>query len=125
MAAWRRLQEQRQVLHPEGQGHQDVTVKETGTFKGDTKGWQAIQVLSPRAATSGKKYFSVSCGNDWTVLNPPHKHRTSAQVWVDEDNCQATLIGRITTSGPRWVRLPVGRQRPRRRQRRRPRLRFA
>lgn len=85
-----------------GKGTKSVTVKETGTFKRDTKGWQAVQVLSPRAATSGKKYFSVSCGNDWTVLNPPHK--SSAQVWVDEGNCQATLIGRITTSGPRWVR---------------------
>ncbi|WP_179282316.1 hypothetical protein [Streptosporangium subroseum] len=86
-----------------GKGTKSVTVKETGTFKRDTKGWQAIQVLSPRAATSGKKYFSVSCGNDWTVLNPPHKHKTSAQLWVDEGNCQATLIGRISTSGSRWV----------------------
>jgi hypothetical protein len=85
-----------------GKGTKSVTVKETGTFKRDTKGWQAIQVLSPRGVTSGKKYFSVSCGNDWTVLNPPRK--TGVQSWVNESNCKATLTGRITTSGPRWVR---------------------
>ncbi|MFC7647683.1 hypothetical protein ACFQX6_49700 [Streptosporangium lutulentum] len=85
-----------------GKGTKTVTVKETAAFKRDTKGWQAIQVLSPRGVTSGKKYFSVSCGNDWTVLNPPRK--TSAQSWVSESNCKATLTGRISTSGSRWVR---------------------
>ncbi|MEU0478915.1 hypothetical protein ABZ260_06975 [Streptosporangium sp. NPDC006013] len=86
-----------------GKGVKSFTVKEKATFKGDVKGWQAIQLLAPRAATSAKGYFSVSCGageDDHEVVRPG----VGAQVWVDEGNCQATLIGRINTSDSRWVR---------------------
>ncbi|OUC98964.1 hypothetical protein CA984_04810 [Streptosporangium minutum] len=90
-----------------GKGVKYVTVKESSTFKGgDLKGWQALQVLAPRKVTSAKGYFKVSCGDDeWDgdkhVVNT---HTVGAQAWVDERNCEATLIGRITASGTRWVR---------------------
>ncbi|MFI6884876.1 hypothetical protein [Streptosporangium canum] len=90
-----------------GKGVKYVTAKESSTFKGgDTKGWQALQVLAPRKVTSAKGYFKVSCGDDeWDgdkeVVNTG---TVGAQAWVDERNCEATLIGRITTSGTRWVR---------------------
>ncbi|GAA0848248.1 hypothetical protein GCM10009525_69770 [Streptosporangium amethystogenes subsp. fukuiense] len=86
-----------------GKGVKSFTVKEKATFKGDVKGWQAIQLLAPRAATSAKGRFSVSCGageDDYEVVRPG----VGAQVWVDEGNCEAALIGRITTSDSRWVR---------------------
>ncbi|GAA2861725.1 hypothetical protein GCM10010517_20490 [Streptosporangium fragile] len=87
-----------------GKGVKSFTVKEKATFKGDVKGWQAVQVLAPRGATSGKGRFSVSCGGGGhdgghEVVNPG----IGATVWVDEGNCEAALIGRITTSSPRWV----------------------
>ncbi|MFJ2028807.1 hypothetical protein [Streptosporangium sp. NPDC087985] len=86
-----------------GKGVKSVTVKESSTFKGgDLKGWQALQVLAPRKVTSAKGYFSVSCGDGGKrILNTGS---VGARVWVDEGNCEASLIGRITSSGPRWVR---------------------
>ncbi|MBB5821069.1 hypothetical protein F4562_004131 [Streptosporangium becharense] len=92
-----------------GKGVKSFTVKDKGTFKGDVKGWQAVQVLAPRGATSGKGRFAVSCdggghdgGNDGghEVVQPG----IGATVWVDEGNCEAALIGRITASSSRWVR---------------------
>ena len=86
-----------------GKGVKTFTVKEKATFKGDVKGWQAIQLLAPRAATSAKGRFSVSCGagdGGQEVVRPG----VGARVWVDEGNCEAALIGRITTSDSRWVR---------------------
>lgn len=90
-----------------GKGVKNATVKESSTFKGgDTKGWQAVEVLAPRKKTSAKGYFTVSCGGDEgdggkQVVNTGH---VGAQIWVDENNCSATLIGRITSSSHRWVR---------------------
>lgn len=87
-----------------GKGVKTFTVKEKATFKGDLKGWQAIQLLSPRRATSAKGYFSVSCDSDGghEVIRPAVK--VGARIWVDEDNCRATLVGRITAPNTRWVR---------------------
>ncbi|GIH99075.1 hypothetical protein Pta02_10840 [Planobispora takensis] len=84
-----------------GKGVKSVTVKESSTFKSDVKGWQALQVLSPRPVTSKKGYFKVSCGDDGGkhVVRPV----IGAQAWVDEGKCEAALIGRITASSPRWV----------------------
>ncbi|MFF5206646.1 hypothetical protein [Streptosporangium sp. NPDC000396] len=88
-----------------GKGVKSVTVRESSTFDGDIRGWQAVQVLSPRKATSGKGYFKVSCGGDTDgdkeVVNTDS---VGARIWVDEGNCEATLVGRITSSSPRWVR---------------------
>ena len=92
------------TLTLKGKGTKSVTVAEKTTFKGSVKGWQALQVLAPRAATSGKGYFKVSCGgsdrgDDKRVIQPG----IGAQLWVDEGNCEAALIGRITASSPSWV----------------------
>ncbi|GGS90404.1 hypothetical protein GCM10010156_55970 [Planobispora rosea] len=88
-----------------GKGVKSVTVKESTTFKGDVKGWQALQVLSPRKATSKKAYFKVSCeGEKPEVVEPEKRHwHVDADAWVDEGRCEATLIGRISVSSPRWV----------------------
>ncbi|MEV8636015.1 hypothetical protein AB0395_30595 [Streptosporangium sp. NPDC051023] len=88
-----------------GKGVKGVTVKESTTFKGDVKGWQALQVLSPRAATSRKGYFEVSCGggNDEGDGKDVIQNSVGARVWVDEGNCEAALIGRISASNPTWV----------------------
>ncbi len=85
-----------------GKGVKSFIVKEKATFKGNVKGWQAIQVLAPRGVKSSKGYFSVACGSDedkHEIINP----RVGAQVWVDEGNCKAVLVGRIHASGVRWV----------------------
>ncbi|MGV9774708.1 hypothetical protein [Streptosporangium sp. NPDC003464] len=89
-----------------GKGVKTVTVKESSTFKGgDLKGWEAVQVLAPRKVTSAKGYFRISCGDDWDggkeVVNTGS---VGARIWVDEGNCEATLIGRISSSSSRWVR---------------------
>ncbi|MFF4991974.1 hypothetical protein ACFY19_32680 [Streptosporangium saharense] len=88
-----------------GKGVKKVTVKESSTFKGDVKGWQALQVLAPRTATSSKGNFRVSCGggND-NGGKEVIQVGVGARAWVDEGNCQATLVGRITASSPTWVR---------------------
>jgi len=44
-----------------GWGVRTVALKEKATFRKDIKGWQALQVLSPRKVTTKKGYFSVSC----------------------------------------------------------------
>ena len=44
-----------------GRGVRTVAVAEKATFRKDIKGWQALQVLSPRKVTTKKGYFSVSC----------------------------------------------------------------
>lgn len=44
-----------------GKGVKTVTLVKKTTFKKDAKGWQALQLLSPRKATTKKTYFSVSC----------------------------------------------------------------
>ncbi|MEV7908242.1 hypothetical protein AB0P04_42275, partial [Streptomyces anulatus] len=93
-----------QTLVLKGKGVKGVTVKESTTFKGDVKGWQALQVLAPRAATSGKGYFSVSCGGgDEGDGKRVIQVGVGARAWVDEGNCEAALIGRITASSPTWV----------------------
>ncbi|MEU3165843.1 hypothetical protein [Streptosporangium sp. NPDC006930] len=86
-----------------GKGVKSFTVKEKSTFKGNVKGWQAIQVLSPRGATSSKGHFSVTCGSNGDKEEVVVPRRVDADAWVDEGNCQAALIGRITATGTRWV----------------------
>lgn len=44
-----------------GKGVKTVALVKKTTFKKDAKGWQALQVLSPRKVTTKKAYFSVSC----------------------------------------------------------------
>ncbi|MFC4058438.1 hypothetical protein ACFOWE_09040 [Planomonospora corallina] len=91
-----------------GKGVKHVTVKETHKIGNDTKGWEALEVLSPRKAVSEKAHFKVSCDDDrkhvykdaYTIHST---RRVQTKVWVDEGNCKALLVGRISTYGHRWV----------------------
>ncbi|MBX6167004.1 MAG: hypothetical protein IRY84_05090 [Thermobispora bispora] len=44
-----------------GMGVKTVALVKKVTFTKDAKGWQALQLLSPRKVTTKKAYFSVSC----------------------------------------------------------------
>ncbi|GAA3126295.1 hypothetical protein GCM10010466_16480 [Planomonospora alba] len=84
-----------------GKGVKYVTVKETHKIGSDTKGWEALQVLAPYKKTSQKSYFKVSCDDGYKhEIEDP---RVYTKAWVDEGNCKARLVGRISTSGHRWV----------------------
>ncbi|MEU9831426.1 hypothetical protein AB0D67_07770 [Streptosporangium sp. NPDC048047] len=94
-----------------GKGVKYIGVKESASFKGgDLRSWNSVQVLSPRKVTSAKGYFTIACGEDngdggkEEVVKPRPRHWTSARVWVDEGDCKAVAIGRISTSRDRWVR---------------------
>ncbi|MGV9304177.1 hypothetical protein ACWDLG_12460 [Nonomuraea sp. NPDC003727] len=39
-----------------------VTLRERRSFTGSTRGWQAVQVLSPKKLISKRAYYTVSCG---------------------------------------------------------------
>ncbi|WP_336207973.1 hypothetical protein [Nonomuraea sp. LPB2021202275-12-8] len=92
-----------------GNGTKSVKVSEKATFKGDVKGWQALQVLGPRKVTSKKGYFSVSC----LKLDAPKKHvRVSARAWASPSSyvgactpgTKIDVNGLIKVSRPSWVR---------------------
>jgi hypothetical protein len=54
-----------------GKGVKVLTVKEKATFKKSVKGWQALQVLSPRKVTTKKGHFTVSCHRPGKPTKPP------------------------------------------------------
>jgi hypothetical protein len=54
-----------------GKGVKVLTVKEKATFKKDIKGWQVLQVLSPRKVTTKKGHFSVDCHRPGKPTKPP------------------------------------------------------
>ena len=61
-----------------GSGKRTVTLTEKATVKKDSKGWRALELLSPRKATSGKASFSVSCSK-------PHKPSKPSQPGPAQD----------------------------------------
>lgn len=70
-----------------GNGTKYLTVSEKSTFKGDVKGWNAVQVLGPVKTTSKKGYFSVSCkdggGSDAGIPTDRNdKVRKHVRVWA-------------------------------------------
>ncbi len=87
------------------------TVSEQATFKGDIKGWQALQVLSPRKAVSKKSYFEVSCLN-LDAKKTRSEARVSARAWVSPSRyvgectprSEIDVIGKIRVDRPSWVR---------------------
>lgn len=88
-------------------GTKRIRLAETATFNGDTKGWQALQVLSPRKVTSKKGHFSVDCKP--TKKHRHHHQRVSAKAWVSPakyvGSCtRVALEGRISVNRPAWVR---------------------
>lgn len=86
-----------------------VTVSEKATFKGEVKGWQALQVLSPRKTTSKKSYFSVSC---LKLDAKKPEARVSARAWASPSRyvgactpgTKIDIVGRISVDRPSWVR---------------------
>ncbi|MET8002533.1 hypothetical protein [Nonomuraea glycinis] len=86
-----------------------VTVSERATIGDELKGWQALQVLSPRKATSKKSYFSVSC---LKLDAKKPEARVSARAWASPAHyagactpgTKIDIVGRITVDRPSWVR---------------------
>lgn len=93
-----------------GKGLKTITVTEKATFTKDVKGWQALQVLSPRKVTTKKGRFAVSCEGP-TKLNVVKKPKY-AKAYVDVDDyaglctpsTKVTAKGLIKTSHPTWVK---------------------
>ncbi|GLW07316.1 hypothetical protein Misp01_24460 [Microtetraspora sp. NBRC 13810] len=99
-----------------GKGTKTVTVKESATFKSDVKGWQALQILSPRKVTTKKAAFSVDCRST-EIIVPPRpvyvqaKAHVSPSDYVGEctPSTKIRAFGSISVSKPttvryRWVR---------------------
>lgn len=100
-----------QVVKLSGHGTRYVTAKQSITFKGDVKGWEAIQVLGPRKVTSKKGYFSVDCEKPLNDVDD--KPATAwARAWASPDHyvgpCtpgdKIDFTGLIKVNKPRWVR---------------------
>ncbi|SEK37999.1 hypothetical protein SAMN05660976_00402 [Nonomuraea pusilla] len=102
-----------QVVKLKGHGTKSVKVSESITFKGNVKGWEAIQVLGPKKVTSKKGYFSVACvDNDMSGVHNDKDLTVSARAWADPasyagpctPNNGIDFVGLIETSRPAWVR---------------------
>jgi hypothetical protein len=104
------------VIKLKGKGTKTVTVKQSITFKDDVKGWEAVQVLSPKKYTSKKGYFSVSC--EKPAEEPKGDVRThldvtvSAHAWASPSSyvgpCtpgdKIDFVGLIKVDRPSWVK---------------------
>ncbi|NUO96973.1 MAG: hypothetical protein HOW71_13790 [Nonomuraea sp.] len=99
------------VVKLKGHGTKSVTVKQSVTFKGDVKGWEAVQVLGPKKVTSKKGYFSVTCV-DLGGVRTDKDVSVSARAWASPDSyvgpCtpgdKIDFTGLISTNRPAWVR---------------------
>ncbi len=99
------------TLTVRGKGNKYVTVKEKTTFEDDVRGWQRLQVLAPRKATTKKGYFSVSCGSsddDSSGYERPRFAKASVDVENFSDVCtpysKVTAEGLIRVGKPTWVK---------------------
>jgi len=104
-----------QTVKVSGNGVKRVKVSEKATFKSDLKGWQQLQVLSPRKVTSKKGYFSVDCVKlhdiDRTHLDKKKK-RVSVSAWATPSTyagyctpgSKIDFVGRIKVNRPSWVK---------------------
>lgn len=97
------------VVKLKGHGNKYVKVKESLTFNGDVKGWEAVQVLGPRKAVSKKGYFSVSCDNG---DHGDDNIQVWARAWADPDSYVGPCTpgdkidfgGVIKVNRPTWVK---------------------
>lgn len=100
-----------QVVKLKGHGTKSVTVKESVTFKGEVKGWEAVQVLGPKKVTSKKGYFSVSCV-DLGDVRTDKDVSVSARAWANPSSYEGVctpgdkidFTGLISVNHPSWVR---------------------
>lgn len=98
------------VVKLKGNGTKTVNVKQSITFKGNVKGWEAVQVLGPRKVTSKRGYFSVTCGDDNVPTDKDPQ--VSARAWANPDSyagpCtpgdKIDFTGLIKVNQPSWVR---------------------
>ncbi|MEV0195170.1 hypothetical protein [Nonomuraea sp. NPDC050691] len=95
-----------------GHGAKYVKVSEKLKFEENVKGWEAVQVLGPRKATSKKGYFSVSCQKP-IVIEEEQGPEVSARVWASPStyvgSCNTSsdkvdFNGVIRVSDPTWVK---------------------
>ncbi|MEU4230241.1 hypothetical protein AB0F17_38625 [Nonomuraea sp. NPDC026600] len=99
------------VLKLKGHGTKSVKIGQTLSFDEDVKGWEAVQVLSPRKVTSKKGYFSVSCQKEVVIENDDDTN-VSVSAWADPSSytgpCtpgdKINFVGRIKVSDPSWVK---------------------
>ncbi|MET7328580.1 hypothetical protein [Nonomuraea sp. NPDC005650] len=99
------------VIKLSGKGTKSVTVKQSITFKESVKGWEAVQVLGPKKATSKKSYFSVSCQEPKEVRSHLDVS-VSARAWASPDSYVGSctpgdkigFVGLIQANRPAWVR---------------------
>ncbi|TMR97628.1 hypothetical protein [Nonomuraea basaltis] len=102
------------VVKLTGKGTKTVTAKQSITFKDEVKGWEAIQVLGPKKATSKKGYFSVSCEapESKIEIDEPSAPSVSAHAWASPSSyvgeCtpgdKIDFNGLIKVDRPSWVR---------------------
>jgi hypothetical protein len=85
-----------------GHGVKTITVKENATFSRSTKGWQALRVLAPYKATTGKAHFTVSC-----KPKRPKPVFAKAQVNVPNFDGVCTPYRRVTAEGVIRVSRPT------------------
>ena len=100
------------VLKLKGHGTKSVKIGQTLSFDESVKGWEAVQVLSPRKVTSKKGYFSVNCAEEVVVVENGDDKKVSVSAWADPSSytgpCtpgdKINFVGRIKVSDPSWVK---------------------
>lgn len=106
------------VIKLKGKGTKSVTVRQSITFKEDVKGWEAVQVLSPKKFVTKKGYFSVSCAEAEREREPrvdivlPGARSVSASAWANPDSYVGVcspgnkigFTGLIKADRPTWVK---------------------
>ncbi|MFC5830505.1 hypothetical protein [Nonomuraea insulae] len=100
------------VVKLKGKGTKTVTVKQAVTFKDEVKGWEAVQVLSPKKVTSKKGYFAVSCQEPLKDVRTQLDPTITARVWASPSSytgpCtygdKIDFVGLIKADRPTWVR---------------------
>ncbi|MEV4289195.1 hypothetical protein AB0K40_27115 [Nonomuraea bangladeshensis] len=106
------------VIKLKGKGTKSVTVRQSITFKEDVKGWEAVQVLSPKKFVTKKGYFSVSCAEAEQEREPkvdihlPGHASVSASAWANPDSYVGVcspgnkigFTGLIKADRPTWVK---------------------
>ncbi|QYC45037.1 hypothetical protein Nocox_37420 [Nonomuraea coxensis DSM 45129] len=104
------------VVKLKGKGTKTVTVRQSVTFKEDVKGWEAIQVLSPKKYVTKKGYFSVSCAQPEREpkvdIHLPGTPSVSASAWANPDSYVGVcspgnkigFTGLIKANRPTWVK---------------------
>ncbi|MGI5273494.1 hypothetical protein ACQEUU_30430 [Nonomuraea sp. CA-218870] len=94
-----------------GNGTKSIKLSEKATFKGDVKGWQRLEVLSPRKVVSKKGYFSVDCV-ELKGVRTDKDVRVRARAWASPSEyvgyctpgSKIDFVGRISVDRPAWVR---------------------